>query len=277
MSAIEKQQVSNRAKVKHKRVVIKNTHDEELVGILHETAGHDLVIICHGFRSSKDRLPMVNLAFAFEREGINAYRFDFPGNGESEGSFQYGNYRREAEDICAVVEHFQREQYSIVALIGHSKGGNAVLLYASKYNDIQTIVNIAGRFDLKRGMEGRLGKDFREKLEQHGFINVVNRKGKFEYQVTKESLMDRLTTDTHASSQAISPKCRVLTVHSTTDELVPVEDAYDFDKHIPNHKLHTFEGADHEFTKHQSELASIVLDFVITSIDRDKLIIDSRL
>lgn len=96
------------AVVEHKRVVIESTHDEKLVGILHEMGSPELVIICHGFRSSKvrnfdlenylcnvrdiilnfcvpsasqDRIPMVNLAAAFEKEGISAFRFDFAGNG----------------------------------------------------------------------------------------------------------------------------------------------------------------------------------------------------
>ncbi|KAI3468123.1 hypothetical protein Pfo_024786 [Paulownia fortunei] len=276
--------------VEHKRVSIQNSHGEKLVGILHETGSRELVIICHGFRSSKDRIPMVNLAFAFEREEISAFRFDFAGNGESEGSFQYGNYYREAEDLRAVVEHFHGEQRFVVAVIGHSKGGNAVLIYASRYNDVQTIVNIAGRFNLKRGIEGRLGKDFREKIEQYGFIDVKNRRGKSvicvhlhiwisycsivlprktEYRVTKESLMDRLATDTRAACQTIPLSCRVLTVHGTVDEFVPVEDAIEFAKHIPNHNLCIVEGADHECTKHQSELASIVLNFVKTGLHKD--------
>lgn len=41
---------------------------------------------------------------------------------ESEGSFKYGNYRREAEDLRAVVEHFKAEGRCIVAIVGHSKG-----------------------------------------------------------------------------------------------------------------------------------------------------------
>ncbi|PIN06830.1 putative esterase [Handroanthus impetiginosus] len=256
--------------VEHNRVLIKNSHGENLVGILHETGSRELVIICHGFRSSKDRIPMVNLAFALEKEGISAFRFDFAGNGESEGSFQYGNYRREAEDLHAVVEHFQREQRFIVALIGHSKGGNAVLMYASRYHDVQTIVNIAGRFDLNRGIAGRLGKDFQEKIEQYGFIDVKNRKGKTEYRVTKESLMDRLETDTQAACEIIPLSCRVLTVHGTEDELVPVEDAIEFSKVIRNHTLRIVEGADHEYTKHQTELASIVLNFMMTGLHLSK-------
>ncbi|EPS73312.1 hypothetical protein M569_01445, partial [Genlisea aurea] len=251
----------------YERVEVRNSHGEKLVGFLHHTGSRELVIICHGFRSSKDRIPMVNLASAFATQRISsAFRFDFAGNGESEGIFQYGNYTREAEDLRSVVEHFQGTgKYHIAAVIGHS--GNAVLLYGSRYHDVPTIVNIAGRFDLKRGIEGRLGKDYLDEIEKHGFVQVKNRRGKIEYVVTKTSLTDRLSTDTLSACRSIPPTtrnffCRVLTVHGTTDEFVPVEDAIEFDKHITNHKLCIFEGADHEFTKFQDELSSLVINFV---------------
>lgn len=41
---------------------------------------------------------------------------------ESEGSFMYGNYRREAEDLRAVIQHFRKNQRLITAIVGHSKG-----------------------------------------------------------------------------------------------------------------------------------------------------------
>lgn len=263
------QSLANRA-VQQRRVVIENNHGEKLSGILHETGSKQLVIVCHGFQSSKERIPMVNLAAALEKEGISAFRFDFAGNGESEGSFQYGNYRREAEDLRAVVQHFRRENRVISAVIGHSKGGNVVLLYASKYNDVHTVVNISGRFNLEKGMEGRLGKDFLLRLKQHGYLDVFNRKGKFEYRVTEESLKDRLTTDIHAVCLLIQQECRVLTVHGSMDKIVPAEDALEFAKFIPNHKLHIIKGANHEYTSHQGELTSVVLDFLRENFNAEK-------
>lgn len=74
--------------------------------------------------------------------------------------------------------------------------------------------------------------------------------------------MERLATDTRAACQAIPPSCRVLTVHGTLDEYVAVEDAKEFAKYIPNHKLCIVQGADHEFTNNQSQLTTIVLNFV---------------
>lgn len=53
-----------------------------------------------------------------------------------------------------------------------------MVLYAAKHNDIHTIVNISGRFDLERDIEGRLGKDFLQRIKQHGFIDVKNKRGK---------------------------------------------------------------------------------------------------
>ncbi|XP_059642650.1 putative uncharacterized protein YDL057W [Cornus florida] len=256
--------------IQQHRVTIQNHHFEKLVGILHETGSEELVIICHGFRSSKDRIPMKNLAAAFAKEGISAFRFDFTGNGESEGSFQYGNYHREADDLRAVVQYFSEKKRVIAAIIGHSKGGNVVLLHASRYNDVCTVVNISGRFSLEKGIEGRLGRDFLRRIKQHGFIDVENRWGKLQYRVTEESLMDRLTTDTHAACLSIHESCSVLTVHGSMDEIVPVQDAMEFNKYISNHKLHIIEGADHEYTSHQDELASIVLDFVTAGLRRDK-------
>lgn len=46
---------------------------------------------------------------------------------ESEGSCQYGNYRREADDLRAVVQFFKAQKRVVAAIIGHSKGLPLVL------------------------------------------------------------------------------------------------------------------------------------------------------
>ena len=53
-----------------------------------------------------------------------------------------------------------------------------MLLYASKYHDIKTVVNLSGRYDLKAGIEERLGKDYLERVMNEGFIDVKTRSGK---------------------------------------------------------------------------------------------------
>ncbi|PON37383.1 Alpha/Beta hydrolase fold containing protein [Trema orientale] len=83
-------------------------------------------------------------------------------------------------------------------------------------------------------------------------------------------MMDRLKIDIDASCLEIDKECRVLTIHGSVDEMIPVEDATEFDKIISNHKLRIVEGADHDYTSHQAELASIVLEFIKASLEQDK-------
>lgn len=64
---------------------------------------------------------------------------------------------------------------------------------------------------------------------------------------------------------------RVLTVHGSADEIIPVEDAMEFAKIIPNHKLHIIEAADHGYTSHQAELASVVLPFIKEGLQQTKI------
>ncbi|CAN8311877.1 unnamed protein product [Cochlearia groenlandica] len=181
--------------------------------------------------------------------------------GESQGDFNYGNYIRGADDLHSVIQHFSDNTNLIVTtILGHNRGGNIVLLYASKYR-VPNVVNISGRYDLKKGI--RLGEGFMEKISQLGFIDA--KEGKTEYRVTQESLMHRLNTDMHQACLEIDRECNVLTVHGSDDKVVPVEDAKEFEKIIPNHKLEVVTGANHGYTKHQNQLISIVIEFIKTS------------
>lgn len=69
---------------------------------------------------------------------------------ESEGSFYFGNYNHEADDLHSVIQHFSNMNRVVPVILGHSKGGDVVLLYASKYHDISNVINLSGRYDLKK-------------------------------------------------------------------------------------------------------------------------------
>ncbi|XP_020242499.1 uncharacterized protein LOC109820713 isoform X4 [Asparagus officinalis] len=200
--------------VPQQRMEIPNKQGEKLVGVLHSTGSKEVVVLCHGFRSKKEDKIILNLIGALTRRGISAFHFDFSGNGESEGTFEYGNYHKEVEDLHAVIQHLSKTQ-EVSAILGHSKG-------------------------------------------------------EVEYRVTKESLMDRLNTNMDAAARSIDRDCRVLTVHGSADEIIPVKDASEFAKLIPNHKLHIVEGADHGYSAHQVELVSVVLEFLKSNQVGDK-------
>ncbi|KAK2395601.1 alpha/beta-Hydrolases superfamily protein [Trifolium repens] len=204
-------------------------------------------------------IGLTPMCFSSELKGyLAAKRLGFRSR-ESEGSFQYGNYWTEVDDLHAVAQHFRESNRVIRAIVGHSKGGDVVLLYASIYHDIKSVVNLSGRYDLKEGIEERLGKDYLERIKKDSFIDVRTRTGSFDYRVTKESLMDRLSTNMHEACQQIDKECRVLTIHGSSDKIIPVQSAREFAKIIPNHKLHIIRKANHAYSNHQDELSSQLL------------------
>ncbi|CAO2179478.1 unnamed protein product [Urochloa humidicola] len=244
------------------RVEIANKHGERLVGLLHNTGSNKIVVLCHGFIATKNDSLILDLTAALTKKGISVFRFDFSGNGESEGQFEYGNYQKEADDLHSVVLYLYQKHYDIAAVVGHSKGGDVVVLYASIYDDVRTIVNLSGRFDLKKGIEERIGEGSIHRINKEGYLDIKDKYENFNYRVTKESLMERLNTDMRAASISISKECRFLTVHGSADKTIPVEDAYEFAKLIPNHKLHVIEGANHNYTAHRKEVADAVVNFI---------------
>ncbi|XP_073289794.1 uncharacterized protein [Primulina huaijiensis] len=243
------------------KIEIKNKNDEKLVGVLHETGSNEIVVVCHGLRCTKEQQIIRNISMALENAGISVFRFDFSGNGESQGLFQFG-YHREVEDIRTVTEYFGAEKRAILAILGHSKGGSDVLIYASKYHDIEAVVNVSGRYHLDRGLKEILGADFEERIKKHGYIDLEKVETVGVKRVTRESLMERLNTNMHDVCLSIDKNCRVFTIHGSRDTVVKRDDAEEFNKIIPNHRLHIIKGANHGYTKHQDELASTVVHYM---------------
>ncbi|CAN0923685.1 hypothetical protein LINGRAHAP2_LOCUS33706, partial [Linum grandiflorum] len=91
---------------------------------------------------------------------------------------------REKPMIYALWSNISRERTGLLTwfldIVKLNAGGDVVLLYASKYHDIKNAVNISARYDLKRGIDASLGKDFVERIKKEGSlsINLKNRPGK---------------------------------------------------------------------------------------------------
>lgn len=206
---------------------------------------------------------MTALSKGLAEAGVTTFRFDFSGNGESEGEFEYGNYWQEVEDLRAAVEFWTSKGSKVIAVAGHSKGGNCVVLYASKYHDPPCVINMSGRFALEKGIIERFGgQEGMRKLEEEGVLEIKDGAGNVQYKVTKAELRDRLTTNMHAACLAIPEATRVLTIHGTNDETIPADDAYQFAQRIPTHKLVLVKDADHCYHDHYSQLIKHVLEFL---------------
>jgi len=238
-----------------------NPAGERLACVMHEAPSHRVCILCHGYAETKNWPILVEMAEELARRGWNAVRFDFRGNGDSEGHFSFANYMKEVEDVRAVAEHLRGRGMEVTGLLGHSKGGDVVLLYASKHDDIPRVVNVAGRFHMKEGVVQRFGQGIIDQVLQEGSATVRGKKGS--WVLTRESYEERMSTDMASAACAIRTS-RVMTVHETGDRVIPVQDAHEFDSRIPNHRLVLIDGASHLFHEpdHRQQLCDAAIDFL---------------
>eukprot|EP00210_Caulerpa_lentillifera_P008529 g8136.t1 len=250
-----------------RKIEFRNKQGEKLVGKLMEAPLGKTVVLCHGYSSHKDTRVLKTLAEELQKTTLSSLRFDFSGNGESEGVFEFGNYLKEVEDIRSAVE-FLRDHHGkeIIGLVGHSKAATDVLLYGSIYDDVPFVVSLASRFDMSRGIHQRFGDEILKKLDQMGEVEVprVTPEGKVAtYMLTKKSLNERLNTNMEEAAAKIK-NSKVLTVHGTSDAVIPFEDAESIDKLVEKHELYLIENADHNFSQdsHLEALTKRVLQFL---------------
>lgn len=108
---------------------------EELSAVHHETDSDEWIFFCHGYGSDKEGSYEERAKRAVE-EGYNAVRFDFRGNGESDGDFIDQSLSSRIRDLEACIEFFEPEE---IFLFGMSFGGK-VVFHAAENLNIEALV-----------------------------------------------------------------------------------------------------------------------------------------
>ncbi len=165
--------------------LIEVENGEKVALIHHENNSDKWIFFCHGFGSNKEG-SYENRAEKMVEEGWNAVRFDFRGNGESDGEFIDQSLSSRIEDLKAVVEYFKPEKY---VLFGSSFGGKVVFHAATElepenvigkapvtHNEImdkfKAAVENKGEFEYipEKPIDQRFFNDF----EQYSFDNIAD-------------------------------------------------------------------------------------------------------
>ena len=176
---------------------ITNIHGEKLHGVLHATQSRDLIIAMHGFASSMEFAPIIDVCKLFQKMGVNAFRFNLSGHGSSNGNINAATYTKCASDLDAVISYFHERGYSIKSVVAHSAGASATIIQTAKDSRIGSIMLIAPRLILANSIIVKAiiatGKTLCEVLEAHNTVYpyVVEIKGRKEnryYYFNKEYL-----------------------------------------------------------------------------------------
>ncbi|KAG0177854.1 hypothetical protein DFQ28_005357 [Apophysomyces sp. BC1034] len=246
------------------KISIENEHGEKLVGILEDKSIADaagpsrLAIICHGVLGHKDYLFHRLLA---EKLPFSSFRFDFRGNGESDGMAGYANMPQDAEDIGVVADYFKKQGYEIFAVIGHSRGAVAALKYATTCEiPLPHVVNISGRYKMNDNQIYKARPEIGQALDNQGYFDwsVKQRDRIVQIQVTRKDVEAFTSWDNSYVSQMPKATC-VLTCHGINDTIVPPYNAAMYSNQIPNHTLELIPDADHMFKGKFEELVDTVV------------------
>jgi pimeloyl-ACP methyl ester carboxylesterase len=155
------------------------------VATVHHKADSDKwVFFCHGFGSNKEG-SYEKRAERIVEEGWNAVRFDFRGNGESDGEFIENGLSSKIMDLETVIEHFGPEKY---VLFGSSFGGKVVfhgglelepeavigrapVTYNTIMDKYKAVVQNKGKFTHHPG--ATIDQRFYDDFEKHTFDQVI--------------------------------------------------------------------------------------------------------
>ena len=95
-----------------------------------------VVVLCHGFLSSKNSTTNKALTRMLNEAGIATFRFDFFGQGESEGLFEDITVSLAVEQADAAVALVRSRGYARIGLAGSSFGGLVAILTTAQRQDI---------------------------------------------------------------------------------------------------------------------------------------------
>ena len=226
------------------RELIVGDSNERLRLYLDNPSARIAVVFCHGFTGSGTGAFSDPLAEYLSKKYF-VCRFDFRGQGSSEGAFIDSSITRELEDLGCVMKHIRKEYNpKRVILLGHSFGAAIATLYAAEHS-VDGLISVSGEGDLLKAIPYEFSNEQLEELEQSGSTKVGNWSKDGELDVLgKQFLDDMYKYSTSDSIKAIS--CPKLFIHGVDDEVIPHSASEEFFELATEPKeFVSVDGADH--------------------------------
>jgi putative redox protein len=104
-------------------------------------------LFAHCFTCSKDNFAAARISKGLAERGIAVLRFDFTGLGHSEGDFANSDFSSNVGDLVAAADWLRANRAAPRLLIGHSLGGAAVLVAASRVPEAAAVATIGAPAD----------------------------------------------------------------------------------------------------------------------------------
>jgi putative redox protein len=206
-------------------------------------------IFAHCFTCSSSLGAVRNISRALTNHGFGVVRFDFTGLGRSEGEFADSHFSANVDDLIAVNDFLKQHYKAPSLLVGHSLGGAAVLVAASKLDNIKAVATVGAPANVSHVKH----------LFSHGIEDIKN-KGRVEvniggrpFKIDEEFVSDFDKTDLPEIVKSL--KKPLLILHSPVDTIVGVKNAHELyhNAHHPKSFV-SLDNADHLLSNTQDSL-----------------------
>jgi len=176
-------------------------------------------LFAHCFSCSKDIRAAREIARALRAQGFAVLRFDFTGLGASTGEFGDTNFSSNVEDLVSAADFLRREFNAPRILIGHSLGGAAAIVAATKIAEVKGVAVIGAPAEATH--VARQFGDKREEIARAGEAQVPL--AGLALTIKKQFLDDIERADVLGAAARL--KKSLLILHAPLDRTVGIENA----------------------------------------------------
>jgi len=231
----------------------------QLSAVLEQPDGSNpsaLVILLHGFTSSKDRPHNIQAAEAMRDAGFATLRFDLYGHGESGGEFRKHTLYKWISNTMTVIDWAGGNGFERIYLSGHSQGGLVAALVAGMEHDrIKGLILRAPALMIPDS--ARKGNMLGYRFDPDRIPDAID--------VIKNLTLDgnyiRVAQTIHVEEmfRFTGP---VLILHGDEDDTVPPEDSGKAAERYRNCTLKVMEGETHHFDQHPEQMKQIIREWI---------------
>ena len=201
-------------------------------------------IFAHCFTCTSTLSAVKNVSRALTAHGFAVLRFDFTGLGRSEGEFAESHFSANVGDLEAVSDYLSERYEAPSLLVGHSLGGAAVLVAASRIASVKAVATIGAPSEIAH-VKQHFSHGI-EEIEQKGEVEV-NIGGR-PFRIDQDFVEDFDKTDLPEIVSKL--KKPLLIMHSPMDRIVDIKNAeVIYHKAFHPKSFVTLDDADHLLSK----------------------------
>lgn len=240
---------STRLKIENRKGLALNAHLE----LPANQKPNYYAIFAHCFTCSSSLSAVKHVSRALTNHGFAVVRFDFTGLGRSEGDFVDSHFSANVNDLLDVNQYMTQHYQAPSLLIGHSLGGAAVLVAASKLESVKAVATIGAPATV-----GHVKHLFSDQLKEDGSEVEVNIGGR-PFIINRDFVAEFDKTDLPSIVKGLRKP--LLIMHAPFDKIVGIENAEQLYKNAFHPKSFiTLDDADHLLTEeHDSQYVGSVI------------------